>query len=371
MQKNNFDFLRLLFALFVVFDHSYYLSGAPACEYEWMCRYTSDTRALSFIGLKGFFAISGFLIFNSIQKTDSLTTFYWKRILRIFPALIVLTLLTVLLAPFVYQNNQVSYWHNKGVWQYFVGNISIFTRRVKIEGIFENNPYKQFINGSLWTIKYEVLMYVLFSGLFFFRKNIKATKSILIIFFIVLSAANVFYFLRPQRTYEILELPILAEVGCYFVCGSILACFKIDKSRYRKTFLLIAVGVLVLLPIIASFDHFWVLLGTHIFLSTTIICIGSGSTKFINSIEERIGDLSYGVYIYSFPIQQTLVYYFGLNPYQLMISAAAIAICCGLFSWHVVEKKALQLKNIQPLEYLRQLFLFNQRTEKVREKKVG
>jgi peptidoglycan/LPS O-acetylase OafA/YrhL len=341
MQKNNFDFLRLLFALFVVIDHSYVLSGVKALG------------VLTYIALNGFFAISGFLIFKSIQKTDSLISFYWRRILRIYPALIVVTLLTVLLAPFVYHNDQISYWHNKTVWQYFVGSLSLFTTHVRIDGVFENNPYKNFINGSLWTIGYEVTMYVFFSCLFFFRKNSSATKSILIISFFVLSAANVFFYVSPPHSNDILIKPkLITEIGNYYVCGALLACFKIDKSPYRKIIFSMAVCVSVLLLIIAKVGPEWTLLGNVLFFSTTIICFGIHPIKFINTIEERIGDLSYGIYIYSFPIQQTLVYYWGPNQYQLMISSAAIAICFACFSWHVVESKALQLKNIQPFELL-------------------
>jgi peptidoglycan/LPS O-acetylase OafA/YrhL len=58
----------------------------------------------------------------------------------------------------------------------------------------------------------------------------------------------------------------------------------------------------------------------------------------------KIGDMSYGIYIYSFPIEQTFMYYFKFNIYELMISSLVVSIIFGYLSWHFIEKKALKYK---------------------------
>ena len=81
---NNFDFLRLLFAVWVIITHSYPLTGQPEQDLLW--KITNGQTAFSYISVRGFFAISGYLIIQSLLRSNNLMDYYWKRILRIFPA---------------------------------------------------------------------------------------------------------------------------------------------------------------------------------------------------------------------------------------------------------------------------------------------
>lgn len=129
-RTNNFDFLRLLFASAVVITHSYPLSGLA--DSDFLSDITSSQIALSYLGVKGFFIISGYLIFKSLLRCENLLDFYWKRMLRLFPALIVVLILTVLLAPFVYEDT-VPYLENKSVLTYIPKNISLFFYNLKLK----------------------------------------------------------------------------------------------------------------------------------------------------------------------------------------------------------------------------------------------
>ena len=99
-RKNNFDFLRLIFASFVIITHSYPLSGIKECDF--ICQLTFGQVSFSYVGVKGFFVISGYLIFQSLQRSENIFDYFWKRLLRLFPALIVVLFLTVILTLFVY-----------------------------------------------------------------------------------------------------------------------------------------------------------------------------------------------------------------------------------------------------------------------------
>ncbi len=162
-RKNNFDFLRLIFFFFLIITHSYLLSGNIA-ECDLLCQFSNGQVSFSYIGVKGFFTISGFLIFQSLERSKNIIDYLWKRILRLFPALFFVLLFTVILVPFVYQSN-IPFLQNKSLLSYIPNNLMLYRIQFGISGVFESNPFKSTINGSLWTIPYEFTMYILLSCL--------------------------------------------------------------------------------------------------------------------------------------------------------------------------------------------------------------
>ncbi|GAL81811.1 acetyltransferase [Algibacter lectus] len=169
-KDNNFDFLRFLFAVFVVLSHAYPLSGTDETQ-QWIYKMTNGQIVLAQIGLSGFFVISGFFIFQSMERSKSLLQYYKKRMLRLFPALLVLLLITVVVVPFVY-TGVGSVFSNSTYLSYLPNNISLFGFQGVIEGVFDTNHYKA-INGSLWTIRYEFTLYIVISFLFFIKTKQK------------------------------------------------------------------------------------------------------------------------------------------------------------------------------------------------------
>jgi peptidoglycan/LPS O-acetylase OafA/YrhL len=85
----------------------------------------------------------------------------------------------------------------------------------------------------------------------------------------------------------------------------------------------------------------------YLFLPVIVLLTGISSTKYFQTLTNRIGDISYGIYIYSFPIQVTLMYYFNLNYLQLMWLSILLSVLFGVLSWNLIEKKALQYKSYQ------------------------
>jgi peptidoglycan/LPS O-acetylase OafA/YrhL len=343
VRKNNFDFLRLIFASFVIVSHSNPLSGNIDCD--WLCQITNGQMLFSSIGVKGFFVISGYLIFQSLLRSQNLADYYWKRILRLFPALFVVLLLTVLLAPIVYENTSVSYLSNETMWSYLPNNLLLYPTQYYISGVFENNPYKGAINGSLWTIPYEFTMYVLLSLLIFFRKNIFIIKLSLITIFCLLAIGNIFYMQQLMQPFWMLNGWLFVDVGVYFMAGSILASLQIEK--YKHFDLLTVISIFFVVTSIMFNVLPWVKIFT---LPIIILFAGLKSTPIINNIGNKIGDLSYGIYIYAFPVQQTLIYFLPLNAIELMILSLVISYILAYLSWHLIESKALKLKKLSFLK---------------------
>jgi len=336
---NNFDFLRLLFAYFIIISHSYPLSGST--DTEWLSEITKGQIDFAFIGLKGFFSISGYLIFQSLERSKGFIDYYWKRILRLFPALFVVLLLTVLLAPLVYENT-IPYLSNKNVWTYIPNNIFLYTIQFGITGVFENIPFKSAINGSLWSIPYEFTLYIIISSFIFLKKFPQIKKALLILLFTFLAVGNIFFYAELSRYFLFVSSGYLLDLGIYFIAGSLLASINIESYTYKNHLFLVSVIVLIVSIATNSFTY-----SKYFILPICIIIGGIMSTPVINKIGSTIGDLSYGIYIYSFPIQQTLVYYFKFSALELMLPTLFIASFFAYFSWHWIEKRALLLKNYQ------------------------
>lgn len=342
LHNNNFDFLRLIFALFVIVTHSYPLTGIENCDA--ICQITSGQMHFSYIGIKGFFIISGYLIFQSLDRSKGIADYYWKRILRLFPALIVVLLLTILFAPLVYENREVSYWNNDTVWSYFYNNLSLYRMQYAIDGVFKDNPYGPAINGSLWSICYEFSMYVMLSGLFLFRNHDKVVKVLVVMLFTLFLILVVFFEEKLQRNIFYMDVSLFLNLGLFFFAGVILSVFKYEKNKNSTLINLIALGIVVLS--VVTQKYFTVI--QFIFIPLLIIGVGIKSTKYINSIASNIGDLSYGIYIYAFPVQQTLMHFFKLDHISLTLYTSIISVVLAYFSWHLVEKNALKLKKIKP-----------------------
>lgn len=347
MQKNNnFDFLRFLFAVFVVITHAYPLSGNSETS-EWFYKITNGQIVLSQIGLSGFFVISGFFIYQSLQRSKTLIDYLKKRFLRLFPALFVVLLITLLLSPLVY-NGKIPFYKNLEVYTYLPNNVSLYLFQSGIKGIFDTNPYHA-INGSLWTIRYEFSLYLALILLFYSKAN-KVLTQILLGLTLAVSLIMYNFFIERFAGSSILGMQgyHILNLGTFFICGSFLASIEFEKIN-RKWVLYIS----MLLLLVSIYYHFYSAV-KHILFTIVILLIGFTHLPFFSNFG-RIGDMSYGIYIYSFPVQQTLIYFFEFSLYELMIWSLIISIILGYLSWHLIEKRALRYKN-KPI-FIRENFL--------------
>ena len=346
---NNFDFLRLLFAVWVIITHSYPLTGQPEQDLLW--KITNGQTAFSYISVRGFFAISGYLIIQSLLRSNNLMDYYWKRILRIFPALFVVLLFSTIACYFAY-NGTTPYWGNLSTYTYLPRNMVFFTEMYQdqgtIEGIFSTNRYGTPINGSLWTIKMEFFAYMMVSLLFVFRKNRKMLIVLVLIVTVYLQIMAPF-FINRGKNYNFLARIFhlshhqMQDVYSFFTMGSLLALLEIEKLKKKTltTIFLVSLGALVVATCLGFFRY------THYFL-LPIVCISFGisSWRYINSIGSKIGDLSYGIYLFGFPIQQLIEYFLKPTPLEMMLYALPVVIILAYLSWSFVEKKALSYKNL-------------------------
>lgn len=335
---NNFDIIRILFAWFVIVSHSYVLNGDGPTDP--LASLTNSYMIFSFIGVKGFFIISGYLIFQSLQRSHSIADYLTKRILRIFPGLIVVLVVTLFAVYFIYPTHDRPYLLNPTIYKYFLGNSILFMPHFFINGVFENQ-FSHAVNGSLWTIEFEFLFYIVLLLLFPIRKKNNLISmvigGILVVFFI----GNGFYLNAIKQFSNPISLELTFDLGTYFLMGSFIACFDWDKIPFKKWILLFSFIVL-LIATIYKYDYNFV----RISLPFIIIYFGKKSSWLASKAHAVLGDPSYGIYLYGFPIQQFIIYLYKPSTLTLLITSTIASFVIGYLSWNLIEKRALLYKNI-------------------------
>jgi peptidoglycan/LPS O-acetylase OafA/YrhL len=273
--------------------------------------------------------MSGYLIMMSLQRSTSPQEYMWKRLLRLYPAYIILLLLTMLFLPFIYQG--VNIFDEKTYWGYFPNALSLYKIHYEVTGVFENNPYPKAINGSLWSLSYEFTMYVALLFLFPFRKS----KYLI---FIVMTIFLISFYCTVTKTHflgntmkKIFLQPIEFYRLCsYFMAGSLLVFINLKKINF---FWVKCLFFLVLATSLYFEVYKYI---SYIVLPLLILLVGTSSTRYINNIGQKIGDISYGVYIYAFIVQQALMYYFGLGTFELTLASIIITYILAYGSWHLI-----------------------------------
>ncbi|MFN8282455.1 MAG: acyltransferase [Chitinophagales bacterium] len=339
MHKNNFDFLRLTFALLVVVHHSFPLSGAS--EQDILYYATNGVLSFSYIGVRGFFVISGFLIFPSLMRSKNLVDYFVKRVLRIYPGLFVVLAITLFFCMFFYNGSMFSFFKMKETYTYIPVNLSLIKLQNYIPGVFGDNQLPRAINGSLWTIVYEFTLYCTIAFFIFLKdKSILFQRILLLVFITLFLAIRVSQTQLETIHIGTLGLTTFAHNGIYFYVGALLSTYDLQRIPYKLFILIASFVIWICLLQNPNFE-----LIQYLLFPIIVLFFGTYSTKYLNSIGEKIGDLSYGVYIYGFPIQQTLMHFFVLNCLQLTLFAIPIIFIFAWFSWHFIEKTALDNKS--------------------------
>ncbi len=346
-KANNFDILRLLAASFVIITHSYSLTGNG--EMDFLSHYSKGTISFSHLGVAIFFVISGYLILNSAIYSSSAKSYFWKRLLRILPGLLVILLVSVfILGPILTSKSASSYFTDIETYKHFY-TISIYNiGHLNLPGVFLEN-YNSAVNGSLWTLQYEFTCYLLVALLVFVIKSekIKLTYLVYCLFFLFISARfllgdRYFWFNYSSPYLFSLNIMYLTEWCMYFTAGMVLYFIK-DKFNYFNWLTIILLGLFIIL---VSFNYLSFARLALYFLVPVVVYHFAFLVKSIQ-IPTQIGDISYGMYIYAFPIQQTILnFYPSMKVEYFIIVSIVCTIPFAFLSWHFIEKRALRIKNL-------------------------
>ena len=336
--RNNFDLIRLFAAVQVAISHAADWMEAPVPWLSFL-RY--------FPGVPIFFFISGYLIYQSYANISSphrLQIFATNRLLRLFPALYICIVFSILLTYFsgYFSTVEIS------LSQWLTWLASQFTFLQFFNPDFMRGYGTGKLNASLWTITVELQFYLLTPIIFFLFKYYKKISIGLFAIFIIFNTAN--SFLNPRvSTLEKLFNVSFAPWIAMFVLGAYLFTNKALQQRLLKTHILIPFGLYVLTYYFAlqaeggtdnsiNFISF-ILLDWLVFKAAFTLPSLSESLLHKN-------DISYGIYIYHMPIVNFMIYKEMTGSYMYLGIMMIMTTSIALLSWRLVEKPALKLKKI-------------------------
>ncbi len=337
-RNNNFNLIRMAAAYGVLVTHSFALAiGTGAAQP------LHDRLGMTFgsIAVDIFFLTSGFLVTASLLTRQRTIEFVWARVLRIFPALFAMLLVTVFgIGLFFTSLSWFSYLTDPKLYKYFLKCLTLVGGvAYRLPGVFETTPYPNAVNGSLWTMPYELWMY-----------------GILAAVWLLGCAAPRF----RRKAFEVSIIAGAAWAGVYVV----LAHFGVTENRlfWRLFFMFFTGSAFFVLRnrIVLSHSAFFAFLvvlllsayhprlffivysATLAYILFYLAYIPSGFIRAYN----RSGDYSYGVYIYAFPVQQSIAASVpGVSVLSMAIYSSVITLILAALSWHLLEKHALKRKD--------------------------
>ena len=328
LEKNNFDLLRLLFALTVCLVHAYELSGFQ--QLKWISATFSSS-----VAVKAFFIVSGFLIFMSFERSPSLFSYARKRLRRIYPAYCAV-IVGGAFALWAVSSANASDYFSLAWGKYVLANLAFMNfLQPTLPGVFDGNKLSA-VNGALWTLKIEVLFYLsvpLFAMLF---RRYSRLAVLVLVYGLSVGYASLATLLAA-RTGSGIYLELGRQLPgqlAYFMAGALLYYFLPLFERRRVYFLLPAASVLVIhavypLPLLEPF-------------ALAVVVVFFGIFFYLGNFG-KYGDFSYGAYILHFPIIQVFLYlgWFRESPWLYLLAVIVATLIGAIALWHAVEKRFL------------------------------
>jgi len=329
-RENNFDFLRFFAATLVLFVHSYPLTGRrPDEPIELLTGYENGGE----FAVAVFFVISGYLITSSWLNSSGTKSFLIKRALRVFPALIMAVLLsTFIIGPLVTDRSITEYLASPLTWTY-LQNVLLVTR-FELPGVFSQNIYPDVVNGSLWTLPLEVMMYLGVMAL-----GLTQLLRPRLIFLPIAGLAVGYFWLLGRLGIESFFIVNFFKLALLYFTGAAIYLYR-DALPWR--------GWIAVLLAAALGLTFHTQAGPYVYmvaLPYLVIYLAYAPIPLIARFG-KYGDFSYGMYIYAFPFQQLTVYLLGpeIGVFGLTVISLAPTLLLAILSWHLIESPAMKLK---------------------------
>lgn len=332
-RSNNFDLLRFVAALMVIISHSFAITGRHEPQI--------GPFTLGTVGVFIFFAISGFLIAKSWEAHPRPSAFLGKRALRIIPGLAGAILFTVFVIGVLFSTVPALTFVSGPATLQYLNSIFIYSIGSTLPGLFTTNPMAGVVNGSLWTLPYEFTAYALAAllGVVGLLKHRHWLLGVLVAVVVLnyVAVATPADTMLPLTNLNI--HPFFQLLG-FFVAGMLLYVW-----RHRIVINLNVIVVATILFLVGA--HLpGAIIWTTLTLPYIVIAVAYTNWGKLH-LFGKYGDFSYGMYIYAFPIQQSIVgMHEGIKPWELMVIGVPIIIAVAALSWHLIEKRALRRKHM-------------------------
>jgi peptidoglycan/LPS O-acetylase OafA/YrhL len=348
--RNSFNALRLVLSLMVLYAHSFAITGTPYRDQ--LYRVTGGVMTFGRLGVLAFFVVSGFLVTQSIAspRAPRLARYAWNRVLRIWPALIVSTIIvSFVVGPLFTRRTIENFYSFDGGWSpwwytfdtlTFNAFSTLFGWHTRVRDLFAGNPMNAVVNGSLWSLRFEVAMYVALAVLAVltrYRLRLFAAIGAGLAFGLSIGYTRLGIEVPHPDVWVLHNYDILVDMAPYFFLGSALYAFRDWIPAHG--------GLAALLAAAALLSTVTSVAGIVIPLAIPYVVLHAGTSRSLAWVGDRIGDYSYGTYILAFPVQQSIVAIASVtNAYVLALTAAPVTVALAAVSWHLIEAPALRLK---------------------------
>jgi peptidoglycan/LPS O-acetylase OafA/YrhL len=308
----------------VVLYHCYDLSGEPALR--WVPLVCSAKLAV-----EGFFAMSGCLIVASYENSPSFLDYILKRARRILPAYGAALVFTLFIGVAFTSLHKAAFLESADTWKYALSNVTFLNFiHPTLPGLFTNNPVMGSVNGSLWTIKIEVMFYLFVPLLVFLCHRYGRWQTLVTVAILSLIYKSTCEHLH----HDSLALQLPAQLG-FFAMGALVYYYYPWFLKHG-----ISVWAVALSSYAAYLFTDWMLFRV---ISISLLVMSVGLLLPFAKGRIKSGDFSYGVYVLHFPVIQVLVALGIFHAYPLasvVLTTLAVAIL-SFASWHLVEKRFL------------------------------
>lgn len=334
-KNNNFNLIRMLAALAVLFSHSFILAQGPENGADPFAKIFGIP--VSGFAVDAFFIISGLLVTKSLIDRNSLKVFFLARFFRIVPGLIAAVLFSVFIVGLAVTELPVfEYLRHPDTKSFIIRNIWLVDNVIQysLPGVFTEIPYKYAVNGSLWTLPWEIYMYSSIFILFLLSKrkiNIALGVSCAVVYFVFIAQKFNLYNIQLISSTS-LKLMVMFYTGVLFYLAR-------NYIKLNLGVLAVICGVYYVTKDYSIAKIMYPTVVSYALLSIAYLIKGKMLAY------NKIGDYSYGTYIYAFPVQQMIVFYFAPDAWELFFYSSILTVAIAAISWNLIESPAMKLRH--------------------------
>lgn len=327
-KSENLHLMRFIASVMVIFSHAYVLTGTTP-NVDFINRYSKGGTSIGGICVALFFLCSGYLISKSVTRADGFFPYIKARLIRLLPPLVLVVTATVLIGAAITELPVLDYFTNLGTYKYLLNAVMLPVHN--LPGVFEQNAASADVNGSLWTLPVEFACYI--ACFLFYKLRLLDKKRMLFTLPVVVLAM-----LIESRLPGILSFMVKPCV-CFYV-GMLYYVYR-EHIVLDVKFLPIAIVVLI-----AGMSVPWLITPVYAIAWSYILFTLWFAVPQCPALLGKTGDISYGVYLWGFLIQQILIHLYGgtMPRTSNFILAAAVSTALAVLTFLIAEKPFIKKK---------------------------